>query len=120
MEMHERLRAAREYAGFDTAIAAAEAVGVPYPTYAGHENGSSGFRADKGALYARRFKVRFEWLMRETGPMTDLSSKHQDILADFDRLPPDLQESYAKILRDLAEPYKSVPPVPKRSRGAVE
>lgn len=118
--MHERLRAAREHAGFETAVSAAEALGVPYPTYAGHENGSSGFRSDKAALYARRFKVRFEWLLREIGPMVDLSSKYQDILADFDRLPPDVQESYASILRDLAKPYKSQPPAPGRPRGAAE
>lgn len=67
--MHERLAAARKHAGYENAAEAAAALGVPYPTYAGHENGSSGFRADKGELYSRRFKVRFEWLMREIGPM---------------------------------------------------
>jgi hypothetical protein len=74
MELHERLTLARKLAGFETAVEAAEALGVKYGTYAGHENGSSGFRADKGELYARRFKVRFEWLMRENGPMTDEES----------------------------------------------
>lgn len=68
MEMHERLVLARKRAGFETARDAAAALGVPYPTYAGHENGSSGFRADRGELYARRFKVNFEWLMRGKGP----------------------------------------------------
>lgn len=68
MELHERLTVARKRAGFETAAEAAAALGVPYPTYAGHENGSSGFRADKGELYARRFKVNFEWLMRGKGP----------------------------------------------------
>ena len=71
MELHERLKLARENAGYETAIEAAEALGIKYGTYSGHENGSSGFRSDKGELYARRFKVRFEWLMREKGPMTD-------------------------------------------------
>ena len=71
MELHQRLVAARKHAGFQTAAEAAEALGIPYQTYAGHENGNSGFRADKGDQYARRFKVRFEWLMREIGPMLD-------------------------------------------------
>ncbi len=71
MELHERLAKARKSAGFDTAVDAAKALGVKYPTYAGHENGASGFRADTGGLYARRFKVRFEWLMRGLGPMVD-------------------------------------------------
>lgn len=80
MDLHERLVAARKHAGFDSAAEAAAAVGVPYPTYAGHENGSSGFRADKGELYARRFKVRFEWLMRGTGPMLDAKERTAPIV----------------------------------------
>lgn len=110
MELHERLVAARTHAGFETATEAADALGVPYPTYAGHENGSSGFRSDKGELYARRFKVRFEWLMRGAGPMVDLASKYRDILVTYDSLPPDLQESYADVLRKLAEPYRQTEP----------
>lgn len=110
MELYERLVAARKHAGYETARDAAEALGIAYPTYAGHENGSSGFRSDKGELYARRFKVRFEWLMRGIGPMVDLAAKHQEILTIFDSLPPDLQDSYADILRKLAEPYRSKEP----------
>lgn len=110
MDLHERLVAARKQAGFDTAVEAAEAVGVPYPTYAGHENGSSGFRADKGEVYAKKFKVRFEWLMRGTGPMVDLATKYREILTVYDSLPPELQASYADVLRKLAEPYRQQEP----------
>lgn len=102
MDIHKRLTVARKQAGFDTAKGAAEALGVNYQTYAGHENGSSGFRAPTGRKYARRFKVRFEWLMNGDGPMTDLSVKHQEVLENFDRLSPELQEQYASILRSLA------------------
>ena len=114
MELHERLAAARKQAGFETAAEAAQALGVPYPTYAGHENGSSGFRAERGEQYARRFKVRFEWLMRGAGPMVDLASKYRELLATFDSLPPDLQESYSDILRKLAAPYQQQEPDPER------
>lgn len=69
MDLSERLQKARIAAGYNSVREAAAAVGVNYQTYAGHENGSSGFRADKGALYARRFKVNFEWLMSGRGPM---------------------------------------------------
>lgn len=110
MDLHERLLEARKQAGFENAREAADAVGVPYPTYAGHENGSSGFRADKGEIYARKFKVRFEWLMRGTGPMVDLASKYRELLTTFDSLPADLQESYADVLRKLAEPYQQKEP----------
>lgn len=120
LELHERLIAARRHAGFASAAEAAKAVGVPYPSYAGHENGSSGFRADRGELYARRFKVRFEWLMRGTGPMVDLASKYRELLVTFDSLPPDLQASYSEILRRLAEPYQLKEPDPERSQVDVK
>lgn len=114
MELHERLTLAREQAGYKSAREAADALGVPYGTYAGHENGASGFRADKGELYARRFKVRFEWLMRGTGPMADLATKYREVLTIFDSLPPELQESYADVLRKLAEPYRQQEPDKER------
>lgn len=117
MDLHERLQAARKQAGFDTAAEAAEALGIPYPTYAGHENGSSGFRADKGEIYAKRFKVRFEWLMRGTGPMVDLATKYRELLTVYDSLPPDLQESYADVLRKLAEPYRQQEPETEHPRA---
>lgn len=114
MDLHERLVAAREQAGFKTATDAAAALGVPYGTYSGHENGSSGFRADKGEVYAKKFKVRFEWLMRGTGPMVDLATKYREVLATYDSLPPDLQETYADVLRKLAEPYRQPEPQTER------
>jgi hypothetical protein len=120
MDLHERLIAARKQAGFDTAAEAAEALGVPYPTYAGHENGSSGFRADKGELYARRFKVRFEWLMRGAGQMIDLASKYREILLTYDSLPPELQESYADVLRKLAAPYQQQEPDQESARAKAK
>ncbi|AID29216.1 helix-turn-helix domain-containing protein [Mesorhizobium jarvisii] len=110
MELHERLVAARKQAGYETAVEGAEAVGVPYGTYSGHENGSSGFRADKGEIYAKKYKVRFEWLMRGTGPMVDLASKYRELLTTFDSLPPDLQANYAEILRNLAKPFQQQEP----------
>ena len=85
---------------------AAEAVGVKYPTYAGHENGSSGFRADKGSVYARRFKVRFEWLMRGVGPMVDKLTEHRELVEIYDSLPPELRATYVDVLRKLAAPYQ--------------
>lgn len=114
MDLHERLAKAREDAGYKTAKEGAAAVNVPYGTYSGHENGSSGFRADKGEIYARKFKVRFEWLMRGTGPMVDLATKYREILAIYDGLPPDLQESYADVLRKLAAPYQQQEPQTER------
>lgn len=71
MELHERLQRAREKAGYKNPTEAAAALRVKYPTYAGHENGSSGFKPKTGAMYARKFGVRFEWLMNGAGAMID-------------------------------------------------
>jgi len=120
MDKHERLRAAREHAGFATAALAAEAVGVPYPTYAGHENGSSGFPSSKGEIYSRKFKVRFEWLMSGRGPMLEIAAPAlSEIDAEIARLLPDVPEeekrAYLAWLRsrfglgDATEPQASAP-----------
>lgn len=106
MELHERLTAARIAANFATAADAAAALGVKYPTYAGHENGSSGFRAETGEHYAKKFKVRFEWLMRGVGPMkADAQSEKSDqVVAAFARLLPLLPEGRRRrLLADLAD-----------------
>jgi phage repressor protein C with HTH and peptisase S24 domain len=64
---HERLEYARRQAGYASAVSAAEAMGVAYPTYAAHENGQRGFdrTADR---YARFFKVSLDWLILGKGP----------------------------------------------------
>lgn len=70
-EAHERLKWAREQAGFETAAAAAEAMGVPKPTYHAHENGTRGFTNLSARKYARRFGVRTPWLQHNEGPPKD-------------------------------------------------
>ncbi|WP_017993903.1 LexA family transcriptional regulator [Rhizobium leguminosarum] len=72
IEIGQRLKAARLAAGFKTAKAAAESLGVPYPTYSQHENGTRGI-VREADLYARRYKISLDWLMRAKGdgPMVD-------------------------------------------------
>lgn len=64
---NERLKRARIEAGFETAVLAAAALGVPASTYIGHENGLRGFPAKRAQSYARRFKVSEEWLLYGKG-----------------------------------------------------
>lgn len=66
-QMADRLRQARENAGFAKAADACEAFGFKYSTYAGHENGSRGIRADALQRYAKDFGVSVEWLMTGKG-----------------------------------------------------
>lgn len=63
----ERLRFARERAGFQSAKDAAASLGVPASTYIGHENGSRGIPRDRAPQYARKFKVTEEWLLYGKG-----------------------------------------------------
>lgn len=88
MELHERLAAARKAAGYETAADAARALGASYPTYAGHENGRSGFRHKTAAVYARKFGVSLEWLLTGRGSMERRPSRQdlrsEDVAAGFD------------------------------------
>lgn len=63
---YDRLRKARERAGYGTAKEAAEAMGLSVPTYIQHENGTRGFPASKAERYAKFFKVKPEWLLYGT------------------------------------------------------
>ena len=75
----DRLRIAREKAGYETATDAAAALGISRSTYIGHENGARGYRADSAATYAKKFKVSVEWLLYGTGdgPIYDRSEIEQ-------------------------------------------
>jgi phage repressor protein C with HTH and peptisase S24 domain len=65
-EPHQRLRFAREQAGYGRASDAARAMGVEEPTYLGHENGSRGL-SRAAARYARFFHVSLDWLIDGRG-----------------------------------------------------
>lgn len=58
-----RLRQAREAAGFSSASEAAARFEWKGPTYLGHENGSRGYDDEMALIYARAFKVTPEWLL---------------------------------------------------------
>ena len=61
-EKSERLKQARERAGYQTAKEAAVAMGVKVPSYIQHENGIRGFPNSVAERYARFLKVTPEWL----------------------------------------------------------
>lgn len=59
----DRLKAAREKAGFPKAADAAQSIGIPLPTYYAHENGSRVPKIPELQRYAKKFKVSAEWLI---------------------------------------------------------
>lgn len=67
MEPSDRLRLARERAGFETAADAARRFDWQLVTYRHHENGTRGFKQSAAIRYARAFRVSPEWLLFGTG-----------------------------------------------------
>jgi SOS-response transcriptional repressor LexA len=59
----ERLRAAREKAGYSSAADAARAYGWKEAAYRHHENGTRGFGPDAASKYGRAFKTTPGWLL---------------------------------------------------------
>ena len=104
-ESHDRLKRAREQAGFLTAAEAARAIGLPVPTYASYENNHRGF-ARHAPMRARRFGVTIDWLLNGEGEMrvgriapaiqTPLGSAHTD--ADTSQDLPILGTAAASII----------------------
>lgn len=64
---HDRLKTAREAAGYATPADAARAHGWAPPTYFGHENGSRGIRTEAGIRYGRAFDVDAGWILTGEG-----------------------------------------------------
>lgn len=68
--IHERLRAARAAAGFETAQDVCAAYDWKYSTYVGHENGSRGITTKAAARYASALRVSKNWLIFGVGEMS--------------------------------------------------
>lgn len=100
----ERLRIARLRAGYSTAKEAAEALGLPVSTYLAHENGSRGYPAKRAFTYARKFKVREQWLLYGVGEGPgETAGPKAEVVNIFEHLPPLKQAEALGYLRGLAE-----------------
>jgi phage repressor protein C with HTH and peptisase S24 domain len=67
MEKHDRLKTARQRAGFETATEAAQRFGWAISTYVGHESGARGFKDSTAIDYARAFRCPPEWILLGRG-----------------------------------------------------
>ena len=81
----QRLKKAREDAGFRSAAQAAKALDISISTYTTHENGSRDFKEDVAQRYAEKFGVDLAWLLlgEHTGQsssasISDLASSMSD------------------------------------------
>ena len=88
-EMSERLRQAREKAGYKSASAAAEAVGIPASTYRAHENGQNEYSFREATFYGRKFGVDAVWLIegKERDPALRAFSDKRHVESLFEANP---------------------------------
>lgn len=66
-EPHDRLKAARERAGYADATSAAKAFAWNPTTYRAHENGTRGLKTGVAQKYAKAFRVSAGWIMTGDG-----------------------------------------------------
>lgn len=78
--MHQRLRDAREQAGFKSASNASTAFGWSPATYRGHENGSRGITIDAVEGYASAFGVDPGWIAFGRSPSEQKIADVSDVV----------------------------------------
>jgi hypothetical protein len=73
-------------------------------TYLGHENGSRGISAKKAEVYARKYKVREQWLLYGVGPGpgSEQTGETAELVNIVERLPPIRRAEALRILRVLS------------------
>ena len=100
----ERLRQARQEAGYETAAAAIERFGFKKSAYINHENGERGLRPAVAAKYARAFKVNVTWLLYGTGDKSGTISQEQiELLDRFNCLPSSDQAMVVRMIDTLLQ-----------------
>lgn len=105
----DRLRDARIKAGFDSAKAAAEAMGASVATYIQHENGTRGYPAKAAAKYASFFRSTPEWLLYGRGKTpSSASSPQRNLVRIIGRVGADA--SGQVLLSSGHETWDMVPP----------
>jgi hypothetical protein len=102
----DRLKQAREKAGFPSARAAALKHGWPVSTYASHENGQTPEIPHAAARkYAKAFKVTAAWLTHAEGDMHPAIAKDR-LEKLLKSIPPDIQPEAIQYLEFLASRRK--------------
>jgi transcriptional regulator with XRE-family HTH domain len=79
--LNERLRNARQRAGFDTATRAIDLFGWKNSTYRAHENGQNNYGVEEAKAYAMAYGVTPSWLLigdtKETSPSSTVQKTAQ-------------------------------------------
>lgn len=95
--MSERLRKARQEAGFSSAESAAKALGMSPSTYRSHENGQNNFGPEEAVQYGRKFKVSPSYLLTgETLAVEGAGNSPVPGYIEHESFPPE-KKSYAEF-----------------------
>jgi len=133
MEPYERLRQARQTAGFDTAAEAARHFGWGQSSYIGHENGTRGIRPRVANQYAAAFGVSLGWLLTGEGTpdptgareamvryghrvLRDTIAASYQCLADINEV---MSLAFAEAVLGRAELQQRLPPSERSSHELV-
>lgn len=98
--MSDRLRLAREFAGYNSARSAALAIGINPSTYGAHENGQNNFKPRDAELYSSAFGVSASWLL--TGVPIEPSDRHAQMgmVRAIGRTPADEADDESRLFVD--------------------
>jgi PAS domain-containing protein len=133
MEPYERLRQARQMAGFGTAVEAARHFGWGQSSYIGHENGTRGIRPRVANKYAAAFGVSLGWLLTGEGSPNPTGAREamvqyghrvlRDTLAASYQCLADINEvmslAFAEAVLERAEIQQGLPPSERSSHELV-
>ncbi|WP_152045472.1 helix-turn-helix domain-containing protein [Aureimonas psammosilenae] len=102
LQLAARLKQAREVR-YSTAQEACDAFGFKYPTYAGHENGTRGFKKETARIYAAKFRVGLEWLLTGKGDIQTSAETDEEkhFLSEFRQLEAADKENIQRTVRGL-------------------
>lgn len=103
-DSNDRLRHAREMAGFDSAMSAAKRFNWKPSTYASHENGQSKVPQEAAVTYAKKFGTTPGWILTGEGkPPKNKSGRHID---SEDILPQDRAPARRNVISTV-HPYEA-------------
>lgn len=115
----QRLKMARERAGFKTATEAARALGVSNSTYSAHENGQNGLKLQYARKYAQKFKVSQSWLLTGEDEMAQVVERKVGLIPIVGKVSAGAPLDVETVEQEWADMHNK-PTVPSASQYPVE
>lgn len=107
-EPHERLREARERAGFTGPAEAAQHFNWNENSYKSRENGKRAILPASAEKYAKAYHVKAGWILFEEGPGPELTPEEMSVLSKFRMM----GESHKRVVLEMCDSLLSTIPEP--------